>query len=77
MAAPETGNPLQPRVEIGWVSCVGRYDGAPAVMVELHSAGKPDQIRFLISNSQHDHATRLRSMLGAHLIGAGRRSRST
>src|SRR5690349_21853751 len=48
MAAPETGNPLQPRVEIGWVSGVGRYGGAPAVMVELHSVGKPDQIRFLI-----------------------------
>lgn len=70
MAAPETGNRLQPRVEIGWVSCLGRCDGAPAAMVELHAAGKPDQIRFLISNSHHDHATRLRSMLGAHLVGA-------
>jgi formate dehydrogenase beta subunit len=70
MAAPETGNPLQPRVELGWVSCLGRCDGAPAVMVELHAAGKPDQIRFLTSNSQHDHATCLRSMLGAHLVGA-------
>ena len=72
MAAPETGNPLQPRVEIGWVSCLGRCDGAPAAMVELHAAGKPDQIRFLISNSQprrhHSLAVHARA---AHLVGAG------
>jgi NADH:ubiquinone oxidoreductase subunit F (NADH-binding)/NADH:ubiquinone oxidoreductase subunit E len=69
-AVPGVGNPLHPRVEIGWVSCLGRCDGAAAVMVELHAVNKPDQLRILTRDDQQDYASRLRAMLGAHLVGA-------
>jgi formate dehydrogenase beta subunit len=59
----------QPRVEIGGVSCLGRCDGAPAVLVELHCAAKPDEFRVLTSQTGRDYADRLRAILGAHLIG--------
>jgi NADH:ubiquinone oxidoreductase subunit F (NADH-binding)/NADH:ubiquinone oxidoreductase subunit E len=58
-----------PRAEVEWVSCLGRCDGAPAVLIELHRAGAPDQYREFVGQSQADCANRLRAVLKAHLIG--------
>ena len=35
------------RVKVEGVSCLGRCDGAPAVLVELHRKGQHDQVRIL------------------------------
>jgi NADH:ubiquinone oxidoreductase subunit F (NADH-binding)/NADH:ubiquinone oxidoreductase subunit E len=63
---------LPPRVEVGWVSCLGQCDGTPAMIVELHKPGAPSEIQVLTSRDPGaaDIATRLRSILGPHLVGA-------
>jgi NADH:ubiquinone oxidoreductase subunit E len=33
------------RVKVEGASCLGRCDGAPAVLIELHRKGQPDRIR--------------------------------
>jgi len=63
------GNGRQPKVEVEWVSCLGRCDRAPAMLVELHRTGSPDQFRALTSQNQPDFIGRLRTILGTHLIG--------
>ena len=35
------------RIKVESVSCLGRCDGAPAALIELHRAGQPEQIRSL------------------------------
>ncbi len=61
--------PLKPRVKLGWVSCLGRCDGAPAVLVELHALGRPDQGRVFTGPNVASSAARLRAVISAHLAG--------
>jgi NADH:ubiquinone oxidoreductase subunit E len=60
-----------PWIEVGWVSCLGQCDGAPAITVELHKPGTPDQFHVLTTRDpgEKDIATRLRSLLDPHLKG--------
>jgi NADH:ubiquinone oxidoreductase subunit F (NADH-binding)/NADH:ubiquinone oxidoreductase subunit E len=57
------------RVKVEGVSCLGRCDGAPAVLIELHKAGHPDQARVLQCTVVRDYAERLRTIVAAHLEG--------
>jgi NADH:ubiquinone oxidoreductase subunit F (NADH-binding) len=61
-----------PRVEVGWVSCLGQCDGTPAMLVELNTPGSPTEIHVLTGRDpgEKDIATRLRALLGPHLVGA-------
>jgi NADH:ubiquinone oxidoreductase subunit F (NADH-binding)/NADH:ubiquinone oxidoreductase subunit E len=62
---------LPPRVEVGWVSCLGQCDGSPAVIVELHNPGAASQVHVLTTRDPGaaDIASRLRAILGPHLVG--------
>jgi NADH:ubiquinone oxidoreductase subunit F (NADH-binding)/NADH:ubiquinone oxidoreductase subunit E len=55
------------RVSVEGVSCLGRCDGAPAALVELHRPGRPDQARVLQTPAVDDYAARLRMIASAHL----------
>ena len=57
------------RVKVESVSCLGRCDGAPAVLVELHKTGKPEQVRILQQPVAGDLRARLRTIVAAHLEG--------
>ena len=61
---------LKPRVELGWVSCLGRCDGPPAVLVELHATGNPDKSRVVTCPNVGSSTERLRAVISAHLSGA-------
>jgi NADH:ubiquinone oxidoreductase subunit F (NADH-binding)/NADH:ubiquinone oxidoreductase subunit E len=65
--AREFGGPERIRVEE--VSCLGRCDGAPAALIELHRAGEPDGARVLERPAVSDYDARLRLISGAHLSG--------
>ncbi len=66
-AAAEFGG--EARVKVESVSCLGRCDGAPAVLVELHRAGVPEQVRILERSAVGDFPARLRTIVAAHLEG--------
>jgi NADH:ubiquinone oxidoreductase subunit F (NADH-binding)/NADH:ubiquinone oxidoreductase subunit E len=55
------------RVQVEGVSCLGRCDGAPAALIELHRVGRADQVRVLQHPAVGDYATRLRTIVSAHL----------
>jgi NADH:ubiquinone oxidoreductase subunit F (NADH-binding)/NADH:ubiquinone oxidoreductase subunit E len=55
------------RVKVEGVSCLGRCDGAPAALIELHRPGHPDQARVLQRPAVGDYAARLRVIVAAHL----------
>ncbi len=55
------------RVKVESVSCLGRCDGAPAVLIELHRPGKPEESRVLQRPIVADFAARLRTIVAAHL----------
>jgi len=55
------------RVKVESVSCLGRCDGAPAALIELHRPGRPDQTRVLVRLAVGDYAGRLRTIVTAHL----------
>jgi NADH:ubiquinone oxidoreductase subunit F (NADH-binding)/NADH:ubiquinone oxidoreductase subunit E len=55
------------RVRVESVSCLGRCDGAPAVLIELHRAGRPDQARVMQHPAIADYPARLRAIIAAHL----------
>jgi NADH:ubiquinone oxidoreductase subunit F (NADH-binding)/NADH:ubiquinone oxidoreductase subunit E len=57
------------RVKVEGVSCLGRCDGAPAVLIELHRKGEPDQARVLQRSTPFESAARLRTIVAAHLDG--------
>ncbi len=57
------------RVKVESVSCLGRCDGAPAVLVELHRPGKAEEARVLERPAVSDFAARLRTIVTAHLEG--------
>lgn len=57
------------RVKVESVSCLGRCDGAPAVLVELHKAGQPEQVRILQQPAVGDFRARLRTLVAAHIEG--------
>jgi formate dehydrogenase beta subunit len=57
------------RVKVESVSCLGRCDGAPAVLIELHRPGKPDEVRVLERRAVSNFAARLRTIVAAHLEG--------
>jgi NADH:ubiquinone oxidoreductase subunit F (NADH-binding)/NADH:ubiquinone oxidoreductase subunit E len=57
------------RVKVVSVSCLGRCDGAPAALVELHRPGQPDQARILQRPGVVDYVARLRVIVAAHLDG--------
>ncbi len=57
------------RVKVEGVSCLGRCDGAPAVLIELHRPGQPEQVRALERPAKSDFAARLRTIVTAHLEG--------
>ncbi len=57
------------RVKVEGVSCLGRCDGAPAALVELHRAGAADESRIIEKRSVGDCANRLRDIARAHLGG--------
>jgi NADH:ubiquinone oxidoreductase subunit F (NADH-binding)/NADH:ubiquinone oxidoreductase subunit E len=59
----------EPRVKVESVSCLGRCDGAPAVLVELHKTGKPEQVRILEQPAAGDFRSRLRTIVATHLEG--------
>jgi len=63
--ATEFGGEARVKVEGG--SCLGRCDGAPAALIELHRPGRPDQARVLQRPAVGDHAARLRVIVAAHL----------
>jgi formate dehydrogenase beta subunit len=56
-------------VKVESVSCLGRCDGAPAVLIELHRPGQPEQVRVLEHPAAGDFAARLRTIVAAHLEG--------
>ena len=62
------------RVKVEGVSCLGRCDGAPAVLVELHRKGEHDGERVLRRPAVGDFAARLREIVKAHLEGQPVRS---
>ena len=66
-AAAEFGGESCVKVES--VSCLGRCDGAPAVLIELQRAGQPEQIRLLQRPAVADYQVRLRAIVAAHLEG--------
>lgn len=55
------------RVKVEGISCLGRCDGAPAVLIELHHKGRHDQARVLLGPKTGDYAGRLRELVQAHL----------
>ncbi len=57
------------RVKVEGVSCLGRCDGAPAVLIELHRKGQHDQLRFLDRTAIDDRTARMRELIRAHLDG--------
>ncbi len=57
------------RVKVESVSCLGRCDGAPAALIELHRTGHPEKARVLERPAAGDYAARLRTIVAAHLEG--------
>jgi NADH:ubiquinone oxidoreductase subunit F (NADH-binding)/NADH:ubiquinone oxidoreductase subunit E len=57
------------RVKVESVSCLGRCDGAPAALIELHRPGKHDEARVIERPAVSDFAARLRAIVAAHLEG--------
>jgi NADH:ubiquinone oxidoreductase subunit F (NADH-binding)/NADH:ubiquinone oxidoreductase subunit E len=57
------------RVHVEQVSCLGRCDGAPAALIELHRLEQPDKVRVLQRPLIKDYAARLRVIIAAHLDG--------
>ncbi len=57
------------RVKVESVSCLGRCDGAPAALIELHRPGHAEEVRVLERPSTVDFAARLRAIVAAHLEG--------
>ena len=57
------------RAKVESVSCLGRCDGAPAVLIELHRKGQPEQAWVLQRPAVSDFAARLRAIVAAHLEG--------
>ena len=57
------------RVRVEGPACLGRCDGAPAVLIELHRAGPRDFARVLDHLTPGDYAARLRAIIAAHLEG--------
>jgi NADH:ubiquinone oxidoreductase subunit F (NADH-binding)/NADH:ubiquinone oxidoreductase subunit E len=55
------------RVKVEGVSCLGRCDGAPAALIELHRPGRPDQARVLQTPVIGDYSERLRIIVASHL----------
>ncbi len=43
------------RVKVEGTSCLGRCDGAPAVLIELHRTGTPDSVRVLTRPTCRDY----------------------
>jgi NADH:ubiquinone oxidoreductase subunit F (NADH-binding)/NADH:ubiquinone oxidoreductase subunit E len=58
------------KVKVESVSCLGRCDRAPAVLVEFNRPGQPDQKRVLERPVVGDYAARLRTIVAAHLASA-------
>ncbi len=59
----------EPRVKVEGISCLGRCDGAPAVLIELHRTGQRDHVRVMQRPAVGDYATRLTAIIKAHLEG--------
>ena len=57
------------RIKVEGVSCLGRCDAAPAVLVELHRKGEHDRARVVAGVSVDEIAGRLREMVRMHLDG--------
>jgi len=57
-------------VQVETVSCLGRCDGAPAALIELHQAGQPDQFRILERSPRANPQAQLREIIRSHLAGA-------
>jgi NADH:ubiquinone oxidoreductase subunit F (NADH-binding)/NADH:ubiquinone oxidoreductase subunit E len=57
------------RVTVEGASCLGRCDGAPAVLIELHRKGQPDSARVLTRPTCRDYVARLRAIIAAHIDG--------
>ena len=57
------------RVKVDGTSCLGRCDGAPAVLIELHRKGKPDSVRVLTRPTCRDYVAQLRAIVAAHIDG--------
>jgi len=57
------------RLRVEGASCLGRCDGAPGVLIELHRPGRPDQARVLQRPAVADYAARLRAIVAAHFEG--------
>jgi NADH:ubiquinone oxidoreductase subunit F (NADH-binding)/NADH:ubiquinone oxidoreductase subunit E len=62
--------PVKPRVEVSWVSCLGRCDGAPAALIEFHSIGNPDKSRVFTAQNVASSTAMVRAVISAHLAGA-------
>jgi NADH:ubiquinone oxidoreductase subunit F (NADH-binding)/NADH:ubiquinone oxidoreductase subunit E len=62
--------PLRPRVEVGWVSCLGRCDEAPALLIEFHAMASPHQSRVITAQDLAGLTARVRALLSSHLAGA-------
>ena len=57
------------RVKVESVSCLGRCDGAPAVLIELHRPGSPSRSESCSDRPSATYAARLRTIVAAHLEG--------
>jgi NADH:ubiquinone oxidoreductase subunit F (NADH-binding)/NADH:ubiquinone oxidoreductase subunit E len=66
---PALAKSLQPRVEVSWVSCLGRCDTAPALLVEFHARGRSHPARALTAENLGDAAARARVLISAHQTG--------
>ena len=58
------------RVTVEGVSCLGRCDRAPAVLLELRRKGMRDDVRVVTHKTIHECAQRVREVARAHLDGA-------
>jgi formate dehydrogenase beta subunit len=57
------------RVSVDGVSCLGRCDGAPAVLIELHRKGQRDRALVLQRPAVGEYAARLKAIIAAHHEG--------
>jgi formate dehydrogenase beta subunit len=57
------------RVKVEEVSCLGRCDLAPAVLITLHRKGEPDRARVLDRPAIADYGPLLKTFIAAHLEG--------
>ena len=57
------------RVKVEEVSCLGRCDGAPAVLIALHRKGQRDHARVLLRPAVGDYTARVKLIISAHIEG--------